>query len=336
MNAPLTLKDFETDQEVRWCPGCGDYAILKAVQKTMADIGAVPSKTAFVSGIGCSSRFPYYMATYGFHTIHGRAPAFATGLKLAQPETDVWLVTGDGDGLSIGGNHLLHVIRRNVNMQIMLFNNEIYGLTKGQYSPTSRVGTRSPSSPKGSVDQPLNPCAFALGAGAKFIARGVDTATKPLIETLKAAHAFDGASFVEIFQNCIVYNADVFSGFTEKKVADENQIHVEYGKPLLFAGGSKGIRFNPQSFGLEIVQVGDGGVAQQDVLVHDETNKTLAHLLVEMKHPAFPMAMGVIYREHGSQSFDKAFWAHHTTNGKRTGKVAAALRRGHVWTKKAS
>jgi 2-oxoglutarate ferredoxin oxidoreductase subunit beta len=336
MNAPLTLKDFETDQEVRWCPGCGDYAILKAVQKTMADIGAVPSKTAFVSGIGCSSRFPYYMATYGFHTIHGRAPAFATGLKLAQPETDVWLVTGDGDGLSIGGNHLLHVIRRNVNMQIMLFNNEIYGLTKGQYSPTSRVGTRSPSSPKGSVDQPLNPCAFALGAGAKFIARGVDTATKPLIETLKAAHAFDGASFVEIFQNCIVYNADVFSGFTEKKVADENQIHVEHGKPLLFAGGSKGIRFNPQSFGLEIVQVGDGGVAQQDVLVHDETNKTLAHLLVEMKHPAFPMAMGVIYREHGSQSFDKAFWAHHTTNGKRTGKVAAALRRGHVWTKKAS
>ena len=339
MNAPLTAKDFETDQEVRWCPGCGDYAILKAVQKTMADIGAVPDKTAFVSGIGCSSRFPYYMATYGFHTIHGRAPAFATGLKLAQPDVDVWLVTGDGDGLSIGGNHLLHVLRRNVNMQIMLFNNEIYGLTKGQYSPTSRVGTRSPSSPKGSVDQPLNPCAFALGAGAKFIARGVDTATKPLIETLKAAHAFEGASFIEIFQNCIVYNADVFSGFTEKKVADENQIHVEHGRPLLFAGGKKGIRFNPETFGLDVVQVGDGanggGVDVSAVLVHNETNRTLAHLLVEMKNPAFPMAMGVIYREPGAPSFDKAFWSHHSTQGKRTGKVAAALRRTQVWTKKA-
>ena len=339
MNAPLTAKDFETDQEVRWCPGCGDYAILKAVQKTMADIGAVPEKTAFVSGIGCSSRFPYYMETYGFHTIHGRAPAFATGLKLANPEIDVWVVTGDGDGLSIGGNHLFHIMRRNVNVQILLFNNEIYGLTKGQYSPTSRVGTRSPSSPKGSIDQPVNPCAFALGAGAKFIARGVDTAIKDLIDTLKAAHAFEGASFVEIFQNCIVYNADVFSDFTEKKVADDQQIHVEHGKPLLFAGGRKGLKFNPQSFGLEVVAVVSdstgGGVPQQDVLVHDETNKTLAHLLIEMKHPAFPMAMGVLYREHGVASFDKAYWAHHATNGKRTAKVASALRRGYVWTKKA-
>ncbi len=335
MNAPLTVKDFETDQEVRWCPGCGDYAILKAVQKTMADLGADRNKTAFVSGIGCSSRFPYYMNTYGFHTIHGRAPAIATGLKLANPEIDVWIVTGDGDGLSIGGNHLLHVIRRNVNVQIMLFNNEIYGLTKGQYSPTSRVGTRSPSSPKGSVDQPVNPCSFALGAGAKFVARGVDTATKPLIETLKAAHAFDGASFIEIFQNCIVYNKDVFADFTEKKVADDHQIHVEHGKPLLFAGGKKGLRFNPQTFALEVVAVGDGGVPVSDVLVHNETNKTLAHLLSEMRHPAFPMAMGVIYREQGKPSFDKAYWAHHATQGKRTGKVSAALRRGYVWTKKA-
>jgi 2-oxoglutarate ferredoxin oxidoreductase subunit beta len=336
MNAPLTAKDFETDQEVRWCPGCGDYAILKAVQKAMADIGADPDKTAFVSGIGCSSRFPYYMATYGFHTIHGRAPAFATGLKLANPEIDVWVVTGDGDGLSIGGNHLLHVIRRNVNLQILLFNNEIYGLTKGQYSPTSRVGTRSPSSPKGSVDQPVNPCAFALGAGAKFIARGVDTATKQLSETLKAAHDYDGASFVEIFQNCIVYNKDVFQGFTEKKVADDMQIFVEHGKPLLFAGGKRGLRFDPKSFGLEVVTVGEGGVPAGDILVHDENNRTLAHLLVEMKHPAFPMAMGVIFREHGAASFDKAFWAHHPTNGKRTQKVASALRRAYVWTKKAS
>jgi 2-oxoglutarate ferredoxin oxidoreductase subunit beta len=335
MNAPLKPQDFETDQEVRWCPGCGDYAILKAVQKTMADIGAQKDKTAFVSGIGCSSRFPYYMATYGFHTIHGRAPAFATGLKLAQPDLDIWMVTGDGDGLSIGGNHLLHVIRRNVDLQILLFNNEIYGLTKGQYSPTSRVGTRSPSSPKGSIDAPVNPCAFALGANAKFVARGVDTATKPLIDTLKAAHAFKGAAFVEIFQNCIVYNADVFSGFTEKKVADDNQIHVEHGKPLLFAGGRKGLRFNHQTFALEVVAVGDGGADVSDVLVHDEKNKTLAHLLVEMKQPAFPMAMGVIYREEGAPSFDQAFWAGHATQGARTGKVAAALRRGYVWSKSA-
>ena len=336
MNAPLAAKDFETDQEVRWCPGCGDYAILKAVQKTMADIGAEPDKTAFVSGIGCSSRFPYYMATYGFHTIHGRAPAFATGLKLANPALDVWMVTGDGDGLSIGGNHLLHVIRRNVNLQILLFNNEIYGLTKGQYSPTSRVGTRSPSSPKGSVDQPVNPCAFALGAGAKFIARGVDTATKALTETLKAAHAFEGAAFVEIFQNCIVYNADVFSDFTEKKIADEHQLHLDHGKPMLFAGGERGLRFNPRTYKLEVVAVGDGGVDRADILVHDETNRTLAHLLVEMKHPEFPMAMGVLYREQGNLSFDRAFWSHHATGGKRTASVANALRRGYVWTKKAS
>ncbi|MCB2113731.1 MAG: 2-oxoacid:ferredoxin oxidoreductase subunit beta [Parvularculaceae bacterium] len=335
MNAPLTVKNFETDQEVRWCPGCGDYAILKAVQKTMADLGAEKDKTAFVSGIGCSSRFPYYMNTYGFHTIHGRAPAFATGLKLANPEIDVWVVTGDGDGLSIGGNHLLHVIRRNVDLQIMLFNNEIYGLTKGQYSPTSRVGTRSPSSPKGSVDRPVNPCSFALGAGAKFVARGVDTATKPLIETLKAAHAFKGASFVEIFQNCIVYNKDVFAGVTEKKVADENQIHVEHGKALLFSGGKKGLRFNPDTFALEVVAVGDDGVRECEILVHNETNRTLAHLLCEMAHPAFPVAMGVIYRDPSASSFDDAFWAHHATQGKRTGKVAAALRRGRLWTKKA-
>jgi 2-oxoglutarate ferredoxin oxidoreductase subunit beta len=335
MNAPLAAKDFETDQEVRWCPGCGDYAILKAVQKTMADIGADPDMTAFVSGIGCSSRFPYYMATYGFHTIHGRAPAFATGLKLANPALDVWMVTGDGDGLSIGGNHLLHVIRRNVNLQILLFNNEIYGLTKGQYSPTSRVGTRSPSSPKGSVDAPVNRCSFALGAGAKFVARGVDTATKALTETLKAAHAFEGASFVEIFQNCIVYNADVFAGFTEKKVADDHQLHLEHGKPMLFAGGKKGLRFNPKTIALEVVAVGQGGADPSDVLIHDERNKALAHLLVEMKHPEFPMAMGVIFRDPGAAPFDKAYWAHHPTGGRRTAKVADALRRGYVWTKKA-
>ena len=333
MNAPLTAKDFATDQEVRWCPGCGDYAILKCVQKTLADVGANPDKTVFISGIGCSSRFPYYMNAYGFHTIHGRAPAFATGAKLANPELDVWLVTGDGDGLSIGGNHLLHVLRRNVDMQIMLFNNEIYGLTKGQYSPTSRAGTRSPSTPLGSVDAPLNPCNFALGANAKFIARGIDTDAKNLSPVLKAAREFKGAAFVEIFQNCIVYNKDVFEDFTAKKTAKETQIHVEHGKPLLFADGAKGLKFNPQTFKLEVVDVGDNGVPESDVLVHDETNRGIAQMLVNLPTQGYPVPLGVIYREASPQSYDDAFWQHHATQGKRTGKVADALRKGSVWTK---
>ena len=332
MNAPLTAKDFATDQEVRWCPGCGDYAILKCVQKTLADLQADPDNTVFVSGIGCSSRFPYYMNAYGFHTIHGRAPAVATGVKIANPALDVWVVTGDGDGLSIGGNHLLHVLRRNVDLQILLFNNEIYGLTKGQYSPTSRVSTRSPSSPTGSIDHPVSPCAFALGAGAKFIARGIDTDAKHLSPVLKAAHAFTGSSFVEIFQNCIVYNKDVFDEFAAKKTAGETQIHVEHGKPLLFAGGAKGLKLNTQTLKLEIVAVGDDGVAETEILVHDETNRMIAQLLIALPLEGYPMPLGVIYRE-PAPAFGEAFWEHHETHGKRTGTVADALRKGTVWTK---
>ena len=333
MNAPLTAKDFATDQEVRWCPGCGDYAILKCVQKTLADVEANPDNTVFVSGIGCSSRFPYYMNAYGFHTIHGRAPAFATGLKLANPELDVWMVTGDGDGLSIGGNHLIHALRRNVDLNIMLFNNEIYGLTKGQYSPTSRVGTRSPSTPTGSIDQPLSACSLALGAGAKFIARGIDTDAKNLSPVLKAAREFKGAAFVEIFQNCIVYNKDVFEGFTDKKTAQETQIHVEHGKPLTFAGGAKGLKLNVRTLALEVVDVGDNAAPASDILVHDETSKGVAQMLINLPREGFPMPLGVIYREPAAPSFDDAFWAHHATRGKRTGKVATALRKGSVWTK---
>ena len=213
MTKITTIKDWETDQEVRWCPGCGDYAILKAVQRTMPELGVRPEDTVFISGIGCSSRFPYYMETYGFHTIHGRAPAVATGAKLANPDLDVWIITGDGDALSIGGNHTMHLLRRNLNCQIMLFNNEIYGLTKGQYSPTSRIGTRTPSTPLGSFDRPINPCSLALGANARFVARGFDV-SKKLPEVLIAAHKHQGAAFIEIFQNCIVYNKDVFEDFT--------------------------------------------------------------------------------------------------------------------------
>ncbi|MCG8442650.1 MAG: 2-oxoacid:ferredoxin oxidoreductase subunit beta [Caulobacterales bacterium] len=328
MNAALTLKDFATDQEVRWCPGCGDYAILKAVQKTLADIGANRDETVFVSGIGCSSRLPYYVETYGFHTIHGRAPAVATGLKLANPGLDVWVVTGDGDGLSIGGNHLLHALRRDVGLNILLFNNEIYGLTKGQYSPTSRVGTLSPSSPRGSLDRPLSAAAFALGANASFIARAVDTDQKHLGEVLRAAQAHEGASFVEIYQNCIVYNPDVFDDFTDRKTAADTQIHVSHGAPLRFGtDGGKGLTLNPRTLSLEVVRVGEGGCDPSELAVHDETNPTLAQMLIALEAP---VALGVIHRAPRA-AFERAFWEGHATKGARTATTAEVLRRAPTW-----
>jgi 2-oxoglutarate/2-oxoacid ferredoxin oxidoreductase subunit beta len=289
-----TAKDWASDQEVRWCPGCGDYAVLKAVQRTMPDLAVAREKTVFVSGIGCSSRFPYYMATYGFHTIHGRAPAVATGVKLANPELDVWIITGDGDALSIGGNHTMHVLRRNLDCQILLFNNEIYGLTKGQYSPTSRIGTRGPSTPFGSVDRPARPCAFALGSGARFIARGIDV-HKNLPEVLKAAHAHRGASFVEIFQNCVVYNDDVFASFTARDAAAEQQLWLKAGEPMLFANGTKGIALDRQALALTVVDVADGDWQSAGVLVHDPKNRSVAHMLVEMPTVGFPVALGVLW-----------------------------------------
>ena len=294
-----TAKDWTSDQEVRWCPGCGDYAVLKAVQRTMPELGTAREKTVFISGIGCSSRFPYYMAAYGFHTIHGRACAVATGVKLANPELDVWIITGDGDALSIGGNHTMHLLRRNLDCQLLLFNNEIYGLTKGQYSPTSRIGTRSPSTPFGSVDRPANPCAFALGAGARFVARGIDV-SKHLPDVLKAAHAHKGASFVEIFQNCIVYNDDVFGSFTAKDAAAEKQLWLKAGERMLFAGGSKGIALDVANLTLKVV-AGDS----PDVIVHDPKNRSVAHMLVEMPGDAFPVALGVIYDDPRA-TFDSA------------------------------
>ncbi|MEA3004321.1 MAG: 2-oxoglutarate/2-oxoacid ferredoxin oxidoreductase subunit beta [Sphingomonadales bacterium] len=291
----LTAKDFATDQEVRWCPGCGDYAVLKAVQRTMPELGVRPENVVFVSGIGCSSRFPYYMETYGFHTIHGRAPTFATGIKLANPELDVWIITGDGDALSIGGNHSMHVLRRNLDCQILLFNNEIYGLTKGQYSPTSRVGTRSPSTPFGSVDRPASPCAFALGSGARFVARGIDV-HKNLPDVLKAAHGHRGASFVEIYQNCIVYNDDVFAPFTAKENAG-NQLWLQAGAPMLFANGSKGIALDRDALMLRVVEVADGDWQAAGVLVHEPRNRAVAHMLIEMPFGTYPTALGVIYED---------------------------------------
>ena len=328
---PLKPSDFESDQEVRWCPGCGDYAILKAVQRTLADIGAKTESTVFVSGIGCSSRFPYYVSTYGFHTIHGRAPAVATGLKLARPELDIWLVTGDGDGLSIGGNHLLHVLRRNVNLQIMLFNNEIYGLTKGQYSPTSRVGTRSPSTPMGSVDNPVSPTQYALGAGARFVARSVDTQQPHLVGVLKRAHAHHGASFVEIFQNCVVYNDGVFDEFTDRAVAADRQVLVEHGKPLLFGKDKKkGLRLKPGALELEVVTVGENGVTEADVLVHDERNRVLANLLGSLHPPEFPQALGVLYCDPNATFEDAVFEQMKAAQG--PADLNAVMRSGRTWT----
>jgi 2-oxoglutarate ferredoxin oxidoreductase subunit beta len=325
MSKKLTPRDFASSQEVRWCPGCGDYAILKAVTNALADVGASPDSTVFASGIGCASRFPYYVQTYGFHTIHGRAPAIATGLKLANPDLDIWVVTGDGDGLSIGGNHLVHTLRRNVGLKILLFNNEIYGLTKGQYSPTSRVGTVSPSSPTGSIDTPVSSGQLALGSGARFFARAIDTDKAGLGHVLRQAHAFEGTSFTEIFQNCIVYNEDVFASFTDRKHAAETQLHLEHGKPMLFGeGSSKGMRFNADTFALEVI---DAVGAADDVLVHDEGNAVLARLLIELK---LPVALGVLYRQ-PAQPFEDAFYAHHPTGMKRTKSVEEFIKGPNSW-----
>jgi 2-oxoglutarate/2-oxoacid ferredoxin oxidoreductase subunit beta len=323
-------KDWETDQEVRWCPGCGDYAILKAVQRTMPEIGRRPEDTVFISGIGCSSRFPYYMETYGFHTIHGRAPALATGVKLANPDLDVWIITGDGDALSIGGNHTMHLLRRNLDCQFLLFNNEIYGLTKGQYSPTSRVGTKSPSTPFGSVDRPATPCAFALGSGARFVARAIDV-NKNLPAVLKAAHAHKGASFVEIFQNCIVYNDDVFAPFTEKANA-HHQLWLAEGEPMVFAGGTKGIAMDTDTLTLKVVDVADGDWAAADVIVHNVKNRAVAHMLVEMPFGEYPMALGVLYDD-PRPTFDSAVVEQNAklSEGK-TPDLQGLISKGQTWT----
>lgn len=299
----MSYKDFASDREVRWCPGCGDYSILKSVLRALADSGSKPENTVFVSGIGCAARMPYYIETYGFHTIHGRAPAIATGITLANPDLEVWVITGDGDALSIGGNHLLHLCRRNLDVNVLLMNNEIYGLTKGQFSPTSRRGTPSPSSPNGSLAAPVSPCRFAFGSGATFIARGIDVDQKGLPELIKQAKFHRGTSFVEILQNCIVYNKDVFDEITGKANAAEAQIHVAHGEPLLFgATQDKGLKLNTDTMMIEVI---DAARAPQDVLVHDETNPLIATLLLGLA-PPLPTALGVIHRRN-APTFGEAF-----------------------------
>jgi 2-oxoglutarate/2-oxoacid ferredoxin oxidoreductase subunit beta len=291
----LTKKDFQSDQEVRWCPGCGDYAILNSVQNLLPKLGISKENFVVVSGIGCSSRFPYYMDTYGFHSIHGRAPAIATGLKVMRPDLSVWVITGDGDGLSIGGNHLIHALRRNVGLKVILFNNKIYGLTKGQYSPTSELGKKTSSTPYGSVDRPFNPISLGLGADASFVARSVDVYREHLLEVLQRAAEHPGSAFVEVYQNCNIFNDKAFAYMTEKHLRDDQQVLLEPGKPLIFGAKSdKGIRRTPGGRGLEVVSLGDG-VTPSDLLVHDPAreNPSFAFELSRMGPPDFPTPIGI-------------------------------------------
>lgn len=289
----LTRKDLVSDMEVRWCPGCGDYAILAQVQRILPELGLPREEIVFVSGIGCSSRFPYYMNTYGIHSIHGRAPTLATGLKAVQPDLSVWVITGDGDGLSIGGNHLLHAMRRNVDINILLFNNRIYGLTKGQYSPTSLQGTVTKSSPMGSVEQAFNPLRVAIAAEATFVARSVDVHTKHLADVLLRAAKHEGTAFIEIYQNCRIFNPNAWTHVTDASVKENNILRLEHGQPLIFGKNrDKGIRL--QGLKPEVVTLGNG-VTEDDLLVHDEQapDPTLAYLLTSMNYPDFPVLLGV-------------------------------------------
>src|SRR5258707_5889172 len=277
----LTAKDFKTDQEVRWCPGCGDYAILAAVQSFMPELGIPKERIVFVSGIGCSSRFPCYMNPYGMHWIHGRAPAIATGLAASRPDLSVWVVTGDGDALSIGGNHLIHALRRNVNLKILLFNNRIYGLTKGQYSPTSEIGKITKSTPSGSADSPFNPISLALGAEASFVARTIDSDRKHLQSVLRAAAEHQGSAFVEIYQNCNIFNDGAFDLLKEPETRDSALIRLEHGKPLTFgADGQFCVIHPPGGFGLQVRDT--SSVAPGEIVVHDETVQDPAY--------AFPLS----------------------------------------------
>lgn len=296
MSATLTAKDFVTDQEVRWCPGCGDYSILKQVQTVLPTLGIPRENIAIVSGIGCSSRFPYYTNTYGMHSIHGRATAIASGLKITRPDLSVWIVTGDGDALSIGGNHLIHLLRRNINVQILLFNNQIYGLTKGQYSPTSEEHKITKSTPYGSLDHPFNPAALALGADATFIARSMDRDTKHLQEMIRRSYDHQGSSFLEIYQNCNIFNDGAFEIFTEKSSKAGHTLFVEHGKPLLFDEGRKGIKLD----GLKPVIVSMEEASADDLWVHDEQDMYKAQLLVRLfDNPSseqfMPRPFGVFY-----------------------------------------
>jgi 2-oxoglutarate ferredoxin oxidoreductase subunit beta len=333
-----TKKDFQTDQEIRWCPGCGDYAILAAVQAVFAELGVPREKFVFISGIGCSSRFPYYMNTFGFHTIHGRAPAIATGVKLVRPDLDVWVATGDGDSLSIGGNHTIHMLRRNVGLKVLMFNNKIYGLTKGQYSPTSELGKKAKSTPFGSVDRPFSPLSLALGSEATFIARSVDVFQQHLKETLRKAAAHQGSAYIEILQNCNIFNDGAWETITEKEARSEQVVQLEHGKPLIFGKNrDKGIRL--VGLDLEVVALGNG-ITEKDLLVHDEhnPNPVYAFALSRMDSmPGFPTPIGVLRALQGVPRYEDLIQQqfHDVIAKKGKGDLAKLLRAGDTWELKA-
>ena len=305
MSTTLTRKDFATDQDVRWCPGCGDYAILATMQRLMPDLGVPREKTVFISGIGCSSRFPYYMNTYGIHSIHGRAATLATGLKSTRPDLDVWVITGDGDALSIGGNHMIHLLRRNVNLQVVLFNNQIYGLTKGQYSPTSEQGKVTKSTPYGSLDHPFNPIALALGADATFVARTMDRDPKHMSGILTEAHGHPGTALVEVYQNCNIFNDGAFFAYTEKATKAQRAVFLSSGAPVTFDGGQQGIRL--VGFEPEVIDLADGTFSVDDCLVYDTSNRELANIMCRMFFKeGMPQPFGVFYQEQRA-TYDSQF-----------------------------
>jgi 2-oxoglutarate ferredoxin oxidoreductase subunit beta len=331
----LKRQDFATNQEVRWCPGCGDYSILAQVQKVMPELGVDKEKIVFISGIGCSSRFPYYMNTYGFHTIHGRAPAIATGVKTANPDLQVWVITGDGDALSIGGNHFIHALRRNVDVKIVLFNNRIYGLTKGQYSPTSEIGKINKSAPMGTIDYPLNPLSMGLAAEATFIGRSMDVDPKHLAMMVERLAGHKGSGFLEVYQNCNIFNDGAFKSFSEREVRDDRMLYLEHGKPLLFGKGrNKGIRLNTQTMDAEIVTVGENGVTTGDLVVHDENSPRsyLAYILGRFQYPDFPVPMGVL-RQVQRPTYEEMLAAQINTAiaNKGPGKLEKLLHSGETW-----
>lgn len=329
--AQLTRKDFATDQDVRWCPGCGDYAILASVQRLMPELGIPKENSVFISGIGCSSRFPYYMNTYGLHSIHGRAPAIATGLKASRPELDVWIMTGDGDALSIGGNHLIHLMRRNLDVQLLLFNNQIYGLTKGQYSPTSELGKITKSTPYGSIDHPFNPVTLALGADATFVARTMDRDPKHLQEMLRQGHAHKGSAFIEIYQNCNIFNDGAFFRFTEKDSKPENALFLEHGKPLVYDNGRRGLRLD--GFRLKPIDLTNGQWSIDDCVVYDETSIELAGIVGRIFwQEGLPRPFGVFYREERA-TYDELLRMQidAVTEKRGSGDLDKLLRIGDTW-----
>src|SRR6266513_979793 len=334
--APVKLAkaDFVSNQEVRWCPGCGDYAILNNVQKVMPELGISREKMVFVSGIGCSSRFPYYMNTYGFHSIHGRAPAIATGIKSANPELSVWVITGDGDALSIGGNHFMHVLRRNLDINYILFNNRIYGLTKGQYSPTSVFGQRTKSTPMGVIDYPINPLSLAIASEATFVARSIDIDVKHLGAMVEAAARHKGVSFLEVYQNCNIFNDHAFEYFTERSVRPDRVLYLEHGKPMIFGKDrNQGIRMNGAH--PEVVRLGENGSTEADLLVHDINleDPSVAFMLARMEQPDFPQPVGV-FRAVERPSYDQLMANQIQTALAKSGpgKLQNLIYSGDMWT----